>query len=77
MRSLKRDSCSVDEELESIDESGDDPHFDFDFEEKDSISDLKQELKSLKTQVKHLKRMMVLDVFGSKGEFLDFFSDIW
>ena len=50
---------------------------DFDNTEPESIEDLRQEVTSLKTQVKYLKKMVFLNVFDSKEDFKDFFSDIW
>ena len=49
----------------------------FDNPEAESIEDLKQEVTSLKTQVKYLKKIVLLNVFDSKQDFKDFFSDIW
>ena len=50
---------------------------DFDNTEPESIEDLRQVVTSLKTQVKYLKKMVFLNVFDSKEDFKDFFSDIW
>ena len=43
----------------------------------DSLQELKKEVESLKTQVKGLKRIILLNVFESKRDFYDFFADIW
>ena len=50
--------------------SGDDPR-------DDSVRELRREVESLKTQVKCLKRIAMLNVFESKRDFFDFFDDIW
>ena len=46
-------------------------------EPEDSIRHLRRQVDSLKTQVKTLKRIVLLNVFESKKNFLDFFADIW
>ena len=51
--------------------------FDTDFEEKDSLPTLREEVNQLKKQVKYLKKMVVLNIFESKQDMKDFFSDIW
>ena len=43
----------------------------------DTIRDLRRQVDLLQTQVKCLKRMVLLNVFESKRDFLDFFADIW
>ena len=48
-----------------------------DYGEKESVERLKQEIKEMKSELKYLKRLMVIYTFGSKEQFKDFFSDIW
>ena len=47
----------------------------FDYE--NDISELKKQVRDLRTQVKYLKKIMAINIFGSKDEFREFFSDIW
>ena len=59
-----------DESLKEDIESG------FDYEN-EQISNLKNEIHLLKKQVKCLKKMAVFNMFESREELRDFFSDIW
>ena len=70
--------------LETLDETYDfEQEDDFDISTisdespEDSVRELRKEVASLKTQVRSLKRMALLNVFESKKDFLDFFADIW
>ena len=51
--------------------------FETSFEEDSSMEGLRREVERLKTQVKYLKKIAILNVFESKEDFRDFFSDIW
>ena len=76
VRSLRNDSPDFDftnledESLKEDIESG------FDYEN-EQISNLKNEIHLLKKQVKCLKKMAVFNMFESREELRDFFSDIW
>ena len=74
MRSLSHTKLTDDEhdEFESSESA-----FDLDSENEESLSTLKKEISDLKTQVKYLKRITLLNVFGSKDEIHKFFDDIW
>ena len=50
--------------------------FDYD-SEKDDLDYLKSEIRVLKKQVKYLKKMAVVNMFESREDFREFFSDIW
>ena len=45
--------------------------------QEESITELKEEVKLLKKQVKYLRKIVVLNIFESKQDVKDFFSDIW
>lgn len=69
------------EDITTVDSSSssfsDSQNFASDFGLDCSLRDLQEEVESLKTQVKCLKRMAVINTFGSKRELRDFFADIW
>ena len=43
----------------------------------DPIHELKKEVSDLKSQLNHLKRILVLSLFDGNDDFRQFFSDIW
>ena len=43
----------------------------------DLVHKLKKEVSDLKSQLNHLKRVLVLSLFDGKDDFRQFFSDIW
>lgn len=43
----------------------------------DSITELRNEVNTLKKQVKYLRKIAILNIFDSKQDASDFFSDIW
>ena len=63
--SLQEDSFQQELETETIEN------------QEDSIIQLKEENKLLKKQVKYLRKIVVLNMFDSKQDVKDFFSDIW
>ena len=72
MRSFNDDPIDQDQPFIDLDSD-----LDSDSDRNDSIKNLKKEVSELKTQVKYLKRMMLLNVFDSKDEMRKFFADIW
>ena len=68
----------VDSDFENFgkDPINQDLQFDYDTE-KDDLGHLKSEIRVLKKQVKYLKKMAVVNMFESREEFKEFFSDIW
>lgn len=50
---------------------------DLDNDEDTTTQKLREEVKSLKTQVRYLKKMVLINVFESREDLKDFFSDIW
>ena len=46
-------------------------------DETNQIKSLKRQLKSVTTQVKTLKRMFAMTIFGGKKQMRNFFNDIW
>ena len=85
MRPCPSEACEsfyseIEQEYGLSNQFNQDVSFDFDtFEEttETDLNRLKAEVKHLRTEVKQLKKMMVLNVFKSREEFEDFFSDIW
>ena len=65
LESLQEDSFEKELETETIEN------------QEDSITQLKGEVKLLKKQVKYLRKIVVLNMFDSKQDVEDFFSDIW
>ena len=45
--------------------------------QEESVTTLKNEVKILKKQVKYLRKMVMLNMFDTKQDVRDFFSDIW
>lgn len=72
MRSFNDDPIDQDQPFIDLDSD-----LDSDSDRNDPIKNLKKEVSELKTQVKYLKRMMLLNVFDSKDEMRKFFADIW
>jgi hypothetical protein len=46
-------------------------------ERKDQLITLKTEVSHLRAQVKKLKKVLLLSVFESKEDLIDFLNDIW
>jgi hypothetical protein len=58
-------------------EENDFPEFDEESRGDSQVRRLTKEVLKLRNELKTLKKMAVLNFFGSKEEFVEFFNDIW